>query len=48
MDDMNPFGEQSSDHSTWPVTYIQPSSLAVYEAEVHYDAGAYPRPKETW
>jgi hypothetical protein len=26
--------------------YIQPSSLAVYEAEVHYDAGAYPWPKQ--
>ena len=48
-DGMNPFGEQSSDHSTWPVTlYIQPSSLVVYEAEIHYDAGAYPRPEATW
>ena len=27
--------------------YVQPSSLAVHETEVHYDAGAYPRPKTT-
>ena len=46
-DGMNHFCEQSSGHSTWPMTlYIQPSS-AVYEAEVHYDAGAYLRPETT-
>jgi hypothetical protein len=28
--------------------YLQPSSMAVHEAEVHYDAGAYPNPEATW
>ena len=28
--------------------YIQPSSLVVYEAKIHYDAGTYPRPEATW
>jgi hypothetical protein len=47
-DGMNPFGEQSCSHSTWPVTmYLQPSSLVVHEAEVHYDASAHPGPEAT-
>ena len=33
-DGINPFGEQSSNHST----------LVVHEAKVHYDASAHPRP----
>ena len=46
---MNPFGEQSSSLSTCPVTmYLQPSSIAVHEAEVHYDASAHPSPEATW
>ena len=28
--------------------YVQPSFLAMHEAEVYDDAGAYPRPKTTW
>ena len=28
--------------------YLQPSSMAMHEAEVSYDAGAYPRIKATW
>ena len=44
-DGINPFGEQSSNHSTWPVTLcMKPSSLDVHEAEVHYDASSHPRP----
>ena len=49
-DGMNPFGEQSSSHSTWPVTlciYNLPPWLCI-EAEVHYNASAHPRPKATW
>jgi hypothetical protein len=26
--------------------YVQPSFLAMHEAEVHHDADAYPRPKQ--
>jgi len=47
-DGFNPFGEQSSSHSTWPVTlciYNLPPWL--HETEVHYDASAHPRPEET-
>ncbi|WVZ52747.1 hypothetical protein U9M48_003777, partial [Paspalum notatum var. saurae] len=34
---MNPFSEMSSSHSTWPVTlYVQPTSIAMLKAEVHY------------
>jgi len=28
--------------------YLQPSSLAMHEAEVYYDVGAYPRNEATW
>jgi hypothetical protein len=27
--------------------YVQPSFLAMHEAEVHHNVGAYPRPKTT-
>lgn len=35
---MNLLGERSSGYSTWPVTlYVQPTSLAMFEAQVYYD-----------
>jgi hypothetical protein len=34
--------ERNQDHM-----HVQPSSLYVHEAEVHYDASAYPRSKTT-
>jgi hypothetical protein len=40
-DGFNPFGDQSS-------MYLQPSSMVMHEAEVHYDAGVDPRPEATW
>ena len=45
-DGMNPFGEMSSGHSTWPVTmHIQSSTMAMHEAEIYHDAYTYPGPK---
>ena len=47
-DGMNLFGEQSSGHYlACDILYIQSSSLVVYEAEIHSDAGACPRPEAT-
>nr|AAD24042.2 RIM2 protein [Oryza sativa] len=46
-DGMNPFGEMSSGHSTWPVTMcIYNLPLAMHEEEVHNDADYYSRPKQ--
>jgi hypothetical protein len=47
-DGMNPFGQWGSSHSTWPVTHVQPSCLAIHEVEVHHDAGDYPSSETTW
>ena len=43
-DGINPFGEMSSGHGTWPVTLCI-STMAMHEAEIHHDVGAYPGPK---
>nr|AAX94903.1 transposon protein, putative, CACTA, En/Spm sub-class [Oryza sativa Japonica Group]AAX96444.1 transposon protein, putative, CACTA, En/Spm sub-class [Oryza sativa Japonica Group]ABA92573.1 transposon protein, putative, CACTA, En/Spm sub-class [Oryza sativa Japonica Group] len=49
-DGMNPFGEMSSGHSTWPVTMCiyNPLPLAMHEEEVHNDVDYYSRPQATW
>ena len=36
FDGMNPFGNLSSSRSSWPVLLIQPSSLVVHQAKIHY------------
>jgi hypothetical protein len=47
-DGINSFGEElQSQHLARYSMYLQPSSLVVHEAEVHYDASAYPRSKAT-
>jgi hypothetical protein len=28
--------------------YIQSPTMALHEAKIHHDAGAYPGPKATW
>jgi len=38
---------QQSQYMAGDPLYVQPSFLAMHEAEVHDDAGAYPRPKIT-
>ena len=46
-DGMNPFGEMSSGHSTWPATlciYNLPPWLCMNQ-KIHHDASAYPGPK---
>ena len=49
-DGMDPFAEQSSSHSTWPVTLCIYNlfSMVVHKVEVHYDASAHPRLETTW
>lgn len=39
--------ELQSQHLARYSMYLEPSSLVVHEAEVHYDASAYPRSKAT-
>ena len=48
-DGINPFGEwgRESQYMACDPLYVQPSFLAMHEAEVHDDASAYPRSKTT-
>ena len=39
--------ELQSQHLARDSMYVQPSSLVVHEAEVHYDASAHPRTEAT-
>jgi hypothetical protein len=39
--------ELQSQHLARDSMYLQPSSLVVHEAEVHYDVSAHPRTKAT-
>ena len=49
-DGMNPFGDMSTNHNTWPVL------LCIYnlapwlcmKKKIHYDVSDYPRPEATW
>ena len=48
-DGMNPLGDMSTNHSTWPVL------LCIYNLapwlcmkKIHYDVNDYPRPEATW
>jgi hypothetical protein len=49
-DGMNPFGERSSTHNTWPVilTHLQPSTVALSQTKVPFTDHSYARSKATW
>ena len=47
-DGMNPFGNQSTNHSTWPVfVWMYNLPLVVHEVEVHSREHAYSRAETT-
>ena len=47
-DDMNPFGERSSTHSTWPVLMNTTFPLAMSQEKVPFANYSNPRPEVTW
>ena len=48
-DGMNPFGNMSTTHRTWPVNmHLQPSYMVVHEAQVHHACNTNPGTETAW